>query len=127
MNRKTAIALVLASAAAAGNAVAGTALAGDITIETTPFVSSVSRADVQAEFLVSRNQVAAATGEDSGSAQLARNLRSAKTRAEVTAEFLGSRDQVAAFTREDSGSAYLARNAARGKGQAFAGQPRAAH
>lgn len=123
MNRKTVIALVLASAAAAGNAFAGTSLAGDISVEATPFVSSVSRADVQAEL---RQYKQAGVNPWSMAYNPLRDFVSTKTRAEVTAELQASRDQVAAFTREDSGSAYLARNSAQGKVQQFAGQPRAA-
>ena len=123
MNRKTAIALVLASVAAAGNAFAGTALAGDITIDTTPFTSDRTRAEVQAE-LVQFKQSGVNPWSITYNPQ--RDFRSTKTRAQVTAEYQASRDQVAAFTREDSGSAYLARNGAGGTVQQLDGQTRGA-
>lgn len=123
MNRHTAIALVIASAAVAGNAVAGTSLAGDISVETRPFVSSVARADVQAEL---RQYKQAGVNPWSMAYNPLRDFRSTRTRAEVTAELKASRDQVAAFTREDSGSAYLAGNANQAKVQQVAGQPRSA-
>jgi hypothetical protein len=123
MNRNTAIALVLASAAAMGNAFAGTSLAGDISVESTPFVSGVSRAEVQAQLAQYKK---AGVNPWSTSYNPLRSFESTKTRAEVTAEFQAARDQVAAFTREDSGSAYLARSGVRSDAQQFAGQPRVA-
>jgi hypothetical protein len=115
MNRKLASALVLAAAAVAGNA-----FADDITIDSTPFVSSKSRAEVQAElgqfkqagtspWSIQYNQLAA--------------FKSGKSRDEVTAEYVASRNQVAAFNAEDSGSAYLAQNRVRNAGTTLAGQP----
>jgi hypothetical protein len=65
MNRKLAIALVIATAAA------GNAFADDITVETVPFKSTATRADVQAQYVAARDAVAAMTREDSGSAYLA--------------------------------------------------------
>ena len=66
MNRTFALALVIATAAV------GNAFADDITVETVPFQSNVSRADVQAQYVAARDAVAAMTQEDSGSAYLAR-------------------------------------------------------
>lgn len=120
MNRKIAIALALAATAA------GSAFADDITVDNHPFVSSLSRAEVAREYLGARAQVAALTGEDSGSAGLARGLQSTRSRAEATGEYIASRNQVAAFTGEDSGSAYLARSRASRASTTVAGQPRAA-
>jgi hypothetical protein len=99
MNRNLAIALVLATAAA------GNAFADDITVESTPFVSTMSRAQVQADM-----QQARAAGIDPWSQtydQLA-GFRSERTRAEVTAEYTAERASVSAFNGEDSGSVYLA-------------------
>ena len=59
-----------ATVATAAIAFAGAALADDITVETTHAVSTKSRAEVRAEFLASRQQTAALTREDSGSAWL---------------------------------------------------------
>lgn len=66
MNRKLALALVIATAAA------GNAFADDITVDTVPFRSTVSRAEVQAQYVAARDAVAAMTREDSGSAYIAR-------------------------------------------------------
>ncbi|HWP10269.1 MAG TPA: DUF4148 domain-containing protein [Ramlibacter sp.] len=101
MNRKFALAFVIASAAA------GNAFADDITVDTTPFASSASRAQVQAELAQFKQ-----SGSNPWSNQynpLAK-FRSQLTRAEVVAAYIAARDEVAAFTGEDSGSAYLARH-----------------
>ncbi|MDB5899359.1 MAG: hypothetical protein JWP41_2961 [Ramlibacter sp.] len=123
MNRTTAIAIVLASSALVGNAFAGTSVAGDISVESTPFVSSVSRAEVQSQLAEYKK---AGVNPWSTSYNPLRSFQSTKTRAQVTAEYRAARDQVAAFTGEDSGSAYLARNGVRSEAQQFAGQPRVA-
>jgi hypothetical protein len=102
MNRKFALALVVAAAAAAGNA-----FADDITVDSTPFVSSASRAEVQDQLAQFKQ-----SGANPWSNQynpLAK-FSSQLTRAEVVAEFIAARDEVAALTGEDSGSAYLARH-----------------
>ena len=64
MNRKSLIALAIVAAS-------GAAFADDITVDTTPFVSTATRAEVCAEYIAQRDRVAAFTGEDSGSAYLA--------------------------------------------------------
>jgi hypothetical protein len=98
MNRKSLIALVLA-------ATGSVAFADDITVDTAPFVSTATRAEVQAE---------QAAFEASGRDPWAReynplaDFRSQRSRAEVKAEYVQARDRVDAFTGEDSGSAYLA-------------------
>ena len=100
MNRKSASAFVIAAAAVAGNA-----LADDITIDPTPFVGSKSRVEVQAELAQYK-----AAGVNPWSTQYnpLKQFRSAKTREQVVAEYVGARDEVAALNGEDSGSAYLA-------------------
>jgi len=99
MNRNFAIALVLATAAA------GNAFADDITVEATPFVSSMTRAEVQAQVQQARGGVDVwADSYD----QLAA-FHSDRSRAEVTAEYIAERDTVMAFNGEDSGSVRLAR------------------
>jgi hypothetical protein len=116
MNRYL-ISTVLALAAAA---VTTNALADDITIDTNPFTSTATRAQVQAEL-----QQFKASGVNpwaKGYNQLA-DFQGSKTRAQVQAEYVGSRDRVAAFTSEDSGSAYLAASRVRDSGSVVAGQP----
>jgi hypothetical protein len=66
MNRKLAIALVIATAAV------GNAFADDISVDPVPFQSTASRADVRAAYIASRDAVAAMTREDSGSAYITR-------------------------------------------------------
>lgn len=115
MNRY-ALVIALATVAAAGQT-----FADDITIDTNPFSSSVSRAQVQADLQQFR---AAGVNPWSQAYQPLNSFRSAKTRAEVTSEYLRSRDAVAAFTGEDSGSARLARRQEGNVGATtLAGQP----
>lgn len=104
MKRKFAlIALVLASATGAANA--GTRLAGDISIETTPFVSNKVRAEVRNEVVASLDEIAAMHGEDSGSSRL---RFESQLNQEVVADYIANRAAVAAMHGEDSGSALLA-------------------
>jgi hypothetical protein len=115
MNRNIAIALVLAAAA-------GTSFADDITVDTTPFASTATRAEVQAELNgFKQSGVNPSSNQYNPLAQ----FRSQRTRAAVTAEYTQARDQVAAFNGEDSGSAYLAaHNSAAVIATSVAGQPR---
>lgn len=115
MNRQLAIAAVLAVAATS-------ALADDITVDTTPFVSSRTRAEVQAE--LGQFQKA---GVNPWSTQYnpLKTFASAKTRSQVQAEYVADREQVRALTGEDSGSAYLARGNVQ-RATRLAGQPGAA-
>lgn len=115
MNRNIAIALVLAAAA-------GTSFADDITVDTTPFASTATRAEVQAELEgFKQSGVNPWSNRYNPLAQ----FNSQRTRAAVTAEYTQARDQVAAFNGEDSGSAYLAaRNSEAVVATAVAGQPR---
>ena len=77
--------LLAATVAIASIAFAGAALADDITVDTTTHaVSTKTRAEVRAEFLASRQQAEALTGEDSGSQYLA-TLRQQAQRAAVAA------------------------------------------
>lgn len=118
MNRKTAIAFVVAAAAAAGNA-----FADDITVETNAFVSSNSRAQVQAELAQFKQ---AGVNPWSIAYNPLRGFQSTKSRAEVVADYIASRDGVAAMTGEDSGSAYLAGGRSVGAGETLAGSVRSA-
>jgi len=115
MNRNIALALLLASAAA-------TSFADDITVDTTPFASTATRAQVQADLKAFQQ-----SGVNPWSTQYSpvAQFRSQRTRAAVTADFANARDRVAAFTGEDSGSAYLAaRNGNAVTSTTVAGQPR---
>jgi hypothetical protein len=100
MNRNFALSLVLAAAAA------GPAFADDITIEATPFVSTLSRAQVQSELQQFRQSGVNPWADEYNPVA---SFRSDRTRAEVTGEFLAERDAVSAMGGEDSGSVYMAR------------------
>jgi hypothetical protein len=111
---------ILAVAAFAALASAG-ARADDITIDNTPFNSTKTRVEVQAELAQYRKD-----GVNPWSIsynQLAR-FQSTKTRAQVQAEYIADRDLVAVMTAEDSGSVYLSQVAARrAVGTTLAGTP----
>jgi predicted secreted Zn-dependent protease len=97
MNRMSLIAIVIATLGATA------AEAGDITIDTTPFVSTRTRAEVQAQLAQPGPNVWSTSYN-----QLAQ-FQPQRSRAEVRAEYLAARSQVEAVTAEDSGSAYLIR------------------
>jgi hypothetical protein len=99
MNRKSLLAALVLVASA------GSALADDITIDNTPFVSTRTRAEVLAEL-----QQFKASGVNPWSQNFdqLKAFRSATTRAQVSAEYLASREQTAATTGEDSGATWLA-------------------
>jgi hypothetical protein len=84
------------------------------------FVSTRSRADVQAE-LVAYKQA----GVNPWSIQYnpLRQFKSTATRAEVTAAYIAARDEVAALHGEDSGSSYLAQGPRTPASTTLAGQP----
>jgi hypothetical protein len=113
MNRYL-LASVLALAAASANV----AFADDITVETQPFVSSLSRADVLAQLQEYR---AARVNPWSTSYNPLARFQSDRTRADVSAEYLQSRDEVAALNGEDSGSSWLAAQARRSASPVLAG------
>lgn len=120
MNRYLITSLLAIAAAGISTGASATALAGDISIESTPFVSTLSRAQVQAElrqfkasgvnpWALNYNQLAVFHGTN--------------TRAQVVSEFLQSRDEAAAMTAEDSGSAYLSAHGRTTAAPVLAGQP----
>ncbi|HEY0824180.1 MAG TPA: DUF4148 domain-containing protein [Ramlibacter sp.] len=104
MNRKLAIAILATAAAAAGNA-----FADDITVDTSPFLSNRSRAEVQAEQAAFRQS---GVNPWSIAYNPLRGFQGTATRAQVVADYIAARERVAAMTREDSGSAWLARRPA---------------
>ena len=115
MNRNTIIALVLVAAA-------GSSFADDISIDTTPFISTATSVEVQAE--LNRFKQSRVNPWSIQYNPLA-HFSSKRTRAEVVAEYVNAREQVASFNGEDSGSAYLARHGNGASVPTFvAGQPR---
>jgi hypothetical protein len=99
MNRHFAIALVIATAAA------GNAFADDITIDPTPFTSSMSRAEVQADLQQFRQS---GVNPWSKSYDPLAGFRSERSLAEVRAEYIAARDVVAAQGSEHGGAMVLA-------------------
>lgn len=104
MNRNIASALILAAAAV------GNAFADDITIESTPFSSTASRAEVQAEL---KQYKQAGVNPWAMSYNQLKGFNSVKSRNEVVGEFIANRAAVSALNGEDSGSAYLAQGGVR--------------
>ena len=98
MNRNK---FALAVALFIGTAAAGSAFADDIAIDSTPFTSTKSRAEVQAELRK--------PGANPWSTQYnpLATFKSSVTRAQVRAEYISARHEVAALNGEGSGSAYL--------------------
>jgi hypothetical protein len=99
MNRKIALALILAATGAV-------AYADDITVDPVPFTSTLTRAQVMQDLQQYRKAGINPWADDYN--QVAQ-FRSSLSREQVMAEFKLSRDSVAALTGEDSGSVYLAR------------------
>jgi len=97
------------------------ALAESPTIDTTPFVSTLSRAEVRAEVLRARNQVSAAGTEWAMQLNDQKPLMAGLSRAQVTAEYIAARDQVQALNSEDGGSSYFAQARVRPAGTMTAG------
>jgi len=114
-SRNIASALVLAA-----TAFAGTAFADDITIDNTQFVSSKTRAEVQADLAQFKQ---AGTSPWSIQYNPLKSFKSTASRADVTAQYIASRDAVNALNGEDSGSTYLAQHRVRNTGTTLAGQP----
>lgn len=115
MNRYLAVSLLALAAAAASPA-----FADDITVDTTPFVSTRSRAEVQAELAAFRK---AGVNPWSQAYNPLKTFTSRTTRAQVTGEYLQSRDEVDALTAEDSGSFFLSQRVPTGAVRVLAGQP----
>lgn len=117
MNAKFALpSLVLAAA------FSGAAFAETPTVVTEPFVSTKTRAEVQADLAAYKK---AGVNPWSISYNPLRGFQSATTRDAVVAEYLASRDEVKALGSEDSGSAYLAQLRTHDFGTStLAGQPR---
>lgn len=111
MNRNLASTLTIVSTGAVAFALAtmapGAAYADDITIDNTPFVSTRTRAEVQAEVMGRAEQLRMASSEWSTQQQQPFQP-SGLTRAQVTAEYIASRLEANALNSEDSGSSYFA-------------------
>jgi hypothetical protein len=110
MNRKLASTLAFTSTAAAVLAFAaiasGNAYADDITIDHTPFVSSKSRAEVQAEVTGQAGLLGKASSEWAMQQNGPSQSDSAFAREAAKAEYIASRNEVNARNSEDGGSSY---------------------
>ena len=111
MNRNTTLIALALAAASTG------AFADDITIDTTPFVSTKSRAQVMQE-LAQYQQ--AGVNPHATSYNPLKYFRSTKSREQVAQEFAASREEVRAMTAEDSGSAWIAAHRAQPAGSQLA-------
>ena len=116
----TTAAVVCAAAMASSSAYAESPLA----VAPTPFVSTRSRADVQAELMSQRTMITAAGGEWTHQYNQVPQLNSGYTTAPAKADFLASRREVMALTSEDSGSSYLAAQRSFNHRTVVAGQAR---
>jgi hypothetical protein len=113
-------AIACAAAMASSSAYAESPLA----VPATPFVSSLSRAEVQAELMSQRATITAAGGEWAQQSNQVARMNSGYTTAQAKAEYLAARREVMALTGEDSGSSYLAKRPAFDTGIVVAGQAR---
>ena len=117
MNRYYSSILVLAGTTAAAAALmavgASQAYAETPTIDTTPFVSTRTRAEVKTEVLGQRQLLSAAGGEWALQSNQAARFQSAYTSGEAKSQYIAARDEVRAMTAEDSGSSYIQRQASR--------------
>lgn len=112
MNRKLATTLTVVSTAAAAFAfaaiTAGNAYADDITIDPNPFVSTRTRAEVQAEVTGQAEALRMASSEWSMQLGEPAPSHSTLTRSQAIQDYVASRQEVNALNAEDSGSSYLA-------------------
>jgi hypothetical protein len=92
--------------AAAAAILSSNAYADDITLENTPFVSSKTRAEVQAELKTPYQG-----GYPWSSQYKMHPVNSTMTSEQVLQEYKMSRGEVSALTGEDSGSAYFIKSA----------------
>jgi hypothetical protein len=108
-SRKSNALFAVVAFAAIAAAVATPARADDITIDNTPFHSTKTRAEVQAELL--QYQRAGVNPYKTGYNQLAQ-FRSTRARADVRGDYLAHRDEVNAMLHEGSDSHPTVRTAA---------------
>lgn len=112
MNQRLASALAFSATVAlatlASAIMAGNAMAEGPLVDSTPFVSSRTRADVRAELMRDRNMVTSAANEWTSQLNEPHQVASGYTREQARAEFIASREEVRAATAEHGGSGYFA-------------------
>jgi len=125
MNRHLTFALGIAiAAAAAAIAIAsGPALADDITIDKTPFVSTMSRADVKSGLLNRAGPMRYGANEGSAEYNEVPQLKSSYTSEQAKADYIAARREVRELNGEDSGSSYFTVTRARGNPTSTMGAP----
>jgi len=110
MNQRIASALAfgcsVAAATLAATAMSSNAWADDITIDTTPFVSQRSRAEVRAEVLADRAGLSSA-GNEWVAQQSAPLPTSGMTRAQARADYVAAREEVMARNSEGGGASLM--------------------
>jgi hypothetical protein len=111
VNRELASTLALAAAAAAAIIAATTivtsdARADDITIDKSPFASSVDKAQVKAD-LLRRSEVRLYGPDQDAHYNEIGPVRSNYTSAQARSDYIAARNQVQALDGEDSGSVYF--------------------
>lgn len=116
MNRRISSAIGFSSsvlvATLAATVMTSNALADDITIDNTPFVSSKTRGEVQAELFAQRDLL---SGSDEWTSQhnMPQQYASGYTRDQARSDYIASRELVHAMNGEDSGSTALSQMRAR--------------
>jgi hypothetical protein len=113
MKLKTLSAVLVAAAAA-------TAFAETPTVVKDDFVSTRTRAEVQAELFAYKK---AGVNPWSMSYNQLAGFKSATSREQVVADYIAARDEVAAINSEDSGSAYFAQGHRTNNSATLAGTP----
>lgn len=112
MNRHFAQSLAFATATAAVFCAAviasSPAYAEGPILQETPFVGTLTRAEVQANLMSRPGLLSAGASEWTMQRNQPSAVASRFTAEEVRAEYLAARDEVSALTSEDSGSSYLA-------------------
>ena len=103
-----AFATAVAAAAVAATILSRNAFADDITIDKTPFISSLTRAEVSTQL-----KVPYVGGNPWAGKYDMFQIGSTDTSEQVQSQYKMSRDEVGALTGEDSGSAYFKRAPAR--------------
>ena len=115
MDRNLASVLVLASTAVLAVVLAatgsGNAYADDITVDTTPFTSTKTRAEVQSELFSQAAQARSGAREWAMQSNHQLAPKSDWSRQQAQAEYKASRAYVSAVSGEDSGSAYFIKSA----------------
>ena len=111
MTRRTFSAIAFSSSVAAATlaaiVMAGNAMAETPTVDNTPFVSTKTRAEVQAEMFSHREQLSSSAIEWVMQQNETQNA-SGYTRQQAQAEYIASREQVRVMNSEGSGSGSLA-------------------